>query len=55
MPGNMIPDQFQLELQALLKKYGKEIKVAINPIIVDVPQTVPEVVAEKVLKGKKKV
>lgn len=35
----MIPDQFQLELQALLKKYGKEIRVSIQPMIVDVRPT----------------
>ena len=34
----MIPDQFQLELQNLLRKYNKEIKVSIQPIIVDAPR-----------------
>lgn len=53
----MIPDQFQLELQALLKKYGKEIRVSISPMIVDVPkdnEPAPELIAaaKKTLKKK---
>lgn len=47
-------DQFQMELQNLLRKYNKEIKVSIQPIIVDVPQQQSEVseeVIQQVLKG----
>ena len=56
-------DQFQMELQQLLRKYNKEIKVSIQPIIVDAPKELevnnvpqepsPELI-KKILKGKKK-
>ena len=66
----MPPDVFQLELQQLLRKYNKEIKVSIQPIIVDAPRQqgvagedfeeqrlrneVSHEVVKKVLKGRKK-
>ena len=59
-----------MELQALLRKYNKEIKVSIQPIIVDAPRQqgvavedfeeqrlrneVSHEVVKKVLKGRKK-
>ena len=52
-----------MELQQLLRKYNKEIKVSIQPIIVDAPKELevnnvpqepsPELI-KKILKGKKK-
>lgn len=50
-------DPFQIELSALLKKYGKKIVVSINPMVVDDPeqkQEVSEEVVKKVLEGEKK-
>ena len=47
-----------MELQNLLRKYNKEIRVSIQPMIVDAPlkpTEVSEAVIKKVLKGKKKV
>jgi hypothetical protein len=49
-----MPDQFQLELSALLKKYGKKIVVSIQPMITDDPDQKPGPIKGGIIRRKRK-